>query len=210
MYPVTDEVMALFESEQRKVLRITGTDRNGATISITDDNVIEDSFQIDRYSCNGEKLEIGTAIAGQLTLKLENGNGQYDGIVFEGAELFVEVGIADWTQSSPTVTYIPCGYFTPDEQPRRLSTISITALDRMMRFDAVSLTMIPWTTRSGEVITTGSGEPIYFVKSIRFPCTIAQIVAQAAALCNVPFTQDLSGFPNANIMSVWGFARCGG
>jgi len=199
MYPVTDEVMALFESEQRKVLRITGTDRNGATISITDDNVIEDSFQIDRYSCNGEKLEIGTAIAGQLTLKLENGNGQYDGIVFEGAELFVEVGIADWTQSSPTVTYIPCGYFTPDEQPRRLSTISITALDRMMRFDAVSLTMIPWTTRSGEVITTDSGEPIYFVKSIRFPCTIAQIVAQAAALCNVPFTQDLSGFPNANI-----------
>ena len=199
MYPVTDEVMALFENEQRKVLRITGTDRNGATISITDDNVIEDSFQIDRYSCNGEKLEIGTAIAGQLTLKLENGNGQYDGIMFEGAELFVEVGIADWTQSSPTVTYIPCGYFTPDEQPRRLSTISITALDRMMRFDAVSLTKIPWTTRSGEVITTDSGEPIYFVKSIRFPCTIAQIVAQAAALCNVPFTQDLSGFPNANI-----------
>ncbi len=199
MYPVTDEVKALFESEQRKVLRITGTDRNGATISITDDNVIEDSFQIDRYSCNGEKLEIGTAIAGQLTLKLENGNGQYDGIVFEGAELFVEVGIADWTQSSPTVTYIPCGYFTPDEQPRRLSTISITALDRMMRFDAVSLTKIPWTTRSGEVITTDSGEPIYFVKSIRFPCTISQIVAQAATICNVPFTQDLSGFPNANI-----------
>ena len=199
MYPITNAVKALFESEQRKVLRITGTDRNGATISITDDNVIEDSFQIDRYSCNGGKLEIGTAIAGQLTLKLENGNGQYDGLVFEGAELFVEVGIADWTQSSPTVTYITCGYFTPDEQPRRLSTISITALDRMMRFDAVSLTMIPWTTRSGEVITTDSGEPIYFVKSIRFPCTIAQIVAQAAALCNVPFTQDLSGFPNANI-----------
>ena len=48
MYPITNAVKALFESEQRKVLRITGTDRNGATISITDDNVIEDSFQIDR------------------------------------------------------------------------------------------------------------------------------------------------------------------
>ena len=199
MYPITNEVKALFESEQRKVLRITGTDRNGATISITDDNVIEDSFQIDRYSCNGEKLEVGTAISAQLTFKLENGNGQYDGIMFEDTELFAEVGVADWTQENPTIHWVPCGYFTPDDQPRRLSTISITALDRMMRFDAVSLTLVPWTTRAGDIMTTRSGEPIYFVKSIRFPCTIAQIVEQAAALCNVPFTQDLSGFPNANI-----------
>jgi len=199
MYPITNEVMALFESEQRKVLRITGTDKNGATITITDNNVIEDSFQIDRYSCNGEKLEIGTAIAAQLTLKLENGNGQYDGIVFEGAELFVEVGIADWTQSSPTVTYIPCGYFTPDEQPRRLSTISITALDRMMRFDRIPTDWTPWTTSAGVMMTTQSGEPIYFLQSINFPCTVAEIVEQSAKVCRVPFTQDLSGLPNANI-----------
>jgi len=176
MYPITNEVKALFESEQRKVLRITGTDKNGATISITDNNVMADSFQIDRYSCNGEKLEIGTAIAAQLTLKLENGNGQYDGIVFEGAELFVEVGIADWTQSSPTVTYIPCGYFTPDEQPRRLSTISITALDRMTKFDAVV---------DGTQITT--------------PITVANLVARVCTLRNVTLAQSITGLTNANV-----------
>jgi hypothetical protein len=198
MYPITNEVKTLFESEQRKVLRITGTDKNGRNISITDDNVIADSFQVDRYSCNGEKLEIGTAIAAQLTLTLENGNGQYDSIAFEDAELFVEVGVADWTQSSPTIYWVPCGYFTPDEQPRRLSTISITALDRMMRFDAVPIKMIPWTTANGDVMKTASGETIYFIKSIRFPATIAQIVSQIAALCEVPFTQNLSGYPNYN------------
>lgn len=176
MYPITNEVKALFESEQRKVLRITGTDRNGASISITDDNVIEDSFQIDRYSCNGEKLEIGTAIAAQLTLKLENGNGQYDGIVFEGAELFAEVGIADWTQSSPTVTYIPCGYFTPDDQPRRLSIISITALDRMAKFDAVV---------DGTQITT--------------PITVANLVARVCTLRGVTLAQSITGLTNANV-----------
>lgn len=176
MYPITNEVKALFESEQRKVLRITGTDRNGATISITDNNVMADSFQIDRYACNGEKLEVGTAIAAQLTLKLENGNGQYDGIVFEGTELFVEVGIADWTQSSPTVTYIPCGYFTPDEQPRRLSTISITALDRMTKFDAVV---------DGTQITT--------------PITVANLVALVCTLRGVTLAQSITGLPNANV-----------
>lgn len=176
MYPITNEVKALFEAEQRKVLRITGTDKNGATISITDDNVIADSFQVDRYSCNGEKLEIGTAIAAQMTLTLENGNGTYDDIAFEGAELFVEVGVADWTQNSPTVHWIPCGYFTPDEQPRRLSTISITALDRMTKFDAVV---------DGTQITT--------------PITVANLVARVCTLRGVTLTQSITGLPNANV-----------
>ena len=200
MYPITNEVKALFEAEQRKVLRITGTDKNGATITITDNNVIEDSFQIDRYSCNGEKLEIGTAVAAQMSLTLENGSGQYNGIVFEGAELFVEVGIADWTQSSPTVHWVPCGYFTPDEQLRRLSTISITALDRMMRFDAVPPILTPWTTSNGDVMTTDSGETLYFVSNLSFPTTVAQLVRRTAIICNVPFTQDLSGFPNSGVI----------
>ena len=200
MYPITNEVKALFESEQRKVLRITGTDKNGRSISITDDNVIADSFQVDRYSCNGEKLEIGTAIAAQLTLALENDNGQYDSIAFEGAELFVEVGVADWTQSSPTIHWVPCGYFTPDEQPRRMTTIRITALDRMTNFDAVSPALTPWTTANGEYMTDSQGNIIYFMSSLEFPATITNIIKRVALLCSVPFTQSLVGFPNANLV----------
>ena len=176
MYPITNEVKALFEAEQRKVLRITGTDKNGAVISITDNDVIADSFQVDRYSCNGEKLEVGTAIAAQMSLTLENGGGQYNGIVFEGAELFVEVGIADWTQSSPTITYVPCGYFTPDEQPRRLSTISITGLDRMTKFDVV-----------------------VDAAALTFPATVAGLVGQVCTLCGVTLAQSISGLVNAGV-----------
>ena len=176
MYPITNEVKALFEAEQRKVLRITGTDKNGTSITITDDNVIADSFQIDRYSCNGEKLEVGTAIAAQLSFTLENGSSLYNSIVFEGAELFVEVGIADWMQSSPTITYVPCGYFTPDSQLRRLSTISITALDRMTKFD---------------VVVDGT--------SLTFPTTVAGLVGQVNTLCGVTLAESISGLPNAGV-----------
>lgn len=192
MYPISNAVKALFEAEENQVLRITGTDANGVAISITDANVMMDGFNIDRFSCNGNKLEIGTACASELTLKVDNRQGQYSGIVFEGAELFVEVGIG-----SP-VNWIPCGYFTPDEQPRSLSTITIKALDRMTRFDAVPPTLTPWTTQSGEVITTASGEPIYFVSNVRFPITVANLVKRVALLCNVPFTQSLTSFPNYN------------
>lgn len=198
MYPVSDAIKALFAAEQPQVLRITGADRNGTSISITDADVFLGGFNVDRYSCNGEKLEIGTAIAAELTLKLNNANGAFDGIVFEGAELFVEIGIADWSQDDPEVTYIPCGYFTPDEQPRRLSTVTLKALDRMTRFDAVPPTLTPWTDDLGNVITDDNGDPIYFVAELVFPCTVAQLVDQAAKRCWVPFAQDLSGYPNYN------------
>ena len=198
MYPISNAVKALFEAEQTKVLRITGTDSNNTSISITDDDVIVDSFNVDRYCCNGEKLEIGTAVAAEMSMRLENGDGQYDSIVFEGTELFVEVGIADWSQANPTVTYIPCGYFTPDVQPRKLTTISIKALDRMTRFDAVPPTLTSWTDENGSNIQDENGNTLYFVSDLSFPCTVAQLVKQVAVRCNVPFTQSLSSLPNYN------------
>ena len=69
MYPISSEAKALFDAEKRKILRITGTDANGVAIYITDANVMENGFSIDRYCCNGSRLEIGTAVAAELTLK---------------------------------------------------------------------------------------------------------------------------------------------
>lgn len=198
MYPISNAVKALFDAEQKQVLRITGVDSNGTTISITDANVLINGFNIDRYSCNGQKLEIGTAIASQLELKLNNADGTYDSIIFEGSELFVEIGIADWSQQTPTITYIPCGYFTPDEQPRKLSTISLKALDRMTRFDAVPPTLTPWTDGSGNVITDGNGNIIYFCAGLVFPATVEELIKQCCSRCSVPFTQDISSLPNYN------------
>lgn len=235
MYPITEAVKALFESNQTKVLRVTGStvkklptnisvysgndlvyqsgdgkllklysgsteifDSQGTKtvilysgdkpifindeagmpiqIEITSDNVRESSFFIDRYSCNGEKLEIGTAIASELKLKLDNAEGQFDGVVFEGAELFVEIGIADWTQANPEITYIPCGYFTPDQQPRSLTTITVEALDRMTKFDAV-------------VDAT----------ALTFPATVSGLAGQVCTACGMTLATDLSGFPNASV-----------
>ena len=176
MYPITNAVKALFDAEQKQVLRITGTDKNNVSISITDENVLENGFSIDRYSCNGEKLEVGTAIAAQMTLKLNNADGTFDSIVFEGTELKAEVGIADWSQTTPSVTYIPCGYFTPDEQPRRLNQISLTCLDRMTKFDVV-----------------------VNAAALTLPATVANLVGQVCTLCGVTLAQSISSLTNASV-----------
>lgn len=175
MYPVSNSVAALFDANQKQVLRITGTDRNSNAISITDDDVMEGSFSIDRYSCNGNRLELGTAIAAELSMQLDNSTGKFDSIIFEGTELFVEIGIADWTQASPTVTWIPCGYFTPDEQPRRRTIITVSALDRMTKLD-VEVT------------------PTY----ITLPATMANLVAQVCTICNLTLAESIASKPNAS------------
>ena len=200
MYPIPSAARALFEAEQKQVLRITGYSGNPTPVSltITDANVMLNGFSIDRYSSNSEKLELGTAISAELTLKLDNRLGQYNGVIFEGAELFVEIGIADWSQTNPTIYWLPCGYFTPDEQPRALNTITIHALDRMMKFDAPMPLVEPWTDNLGNVIQTQGDETIYFdtVVKTNFPLTVAALVQYVCTKAGVPFDQDLSTLPN--------------
>ena len=200
MYHVTEAVAALFDANQPQVLRITGTDANGNAINITEANVMSGGFSIDRYSCTGNRLEIGTAIAAELTLKVANFEGEFSDIKFEGAELFVEVGIADWTQENPTVSWVPCGYFTPDEQPRNRSIITMSALDRMMKFDAVSPTLTPWTTETGEYMRDDLGNILYFITQLSFPVTVAGLVEQICVMCNVPMTQNILSLPNAGLL----------
>lgn len=200
MYPVLQTVAALFDAEQRQLLKITGVDKNRTPINITDADVILDSFSIDRYSCNGYRIEIGTAISSELRFRLDNADGRFDSIVFEGTELFVEIGIADWTLENPTVTWIPCGYFTPDEQPRTRTIITLSALDRMMRFDAVAPTLTPWTTESGAIMTNELGETLYFCADLVFPADVASIVDQICVRCGVELAESVSGMPNADLV----------
>lgn len=193
MYPVTDAVKALYAAEQRQFLRITGTDKNGTAINITDANVVLGSFNIDRYSCNGNRLEVGTAIAAEMTVKLDNHDGTYNGIVFEGTELYVEIGIGD------PVQWMPCGYFTPDEQPRTANQITIHALDRMVKFDNSVPGLLPWTTETGEIVTNEADQPIYFMTDLAYPATIQSIIQTVCGYYYIPFTQDISSFPNYNL-----------
>lgn len=175
-YPVTELEKQMFLYGMKGLVKsayIYGTDKNGATIEILNDDLRMGTFAIDRYCCNGEKLEVGTAIASQLSFTLDNSDGRYNNIVFEGTELTVEIII-----SAPTagVHYLSMGLFTPDEQPRRLKTIKITALDRMTKFDAV-------------VDAT----------QLTFPATVAGLVGQVCGICGVTLAESISGLPNASL-----------
>lgn len=103
-------------------------------------------------------------------MKLWNDGGKFDGFAFEGAELYVRLGIK---LEDTTTEYIPIGYYTVDEPPRKLSTISIKALDRMARFDRV------------------------YDSSMTYPASLYQILSDACAKCNVPLATPGSDLLNS-------------
>jgi hypothetical protein len=129
-------VKQAIESGEMLQLYMTVTPTVGNKLYITNDDIYDNQFKIDKYVQSGSSLEIGTCAAAELTCELNNSDGKFNGVRFEGAEIMVEVYLPSITESATgePVKY-KLGYFTVDEKPRMLETISIAALDRMVQFD---------------------------------------------------------------------------
>lgn len=175
MYKVSQEVKNLFNKNYIQVADITVNGVN-ESFSVAENEIVQGSLSIDRYSVSNSKIEMGSAVAAELTLKLKNDDGKYDNTVFEGAEVFVKIGIKKWDAhrwENAVIHWIPCGYFTIDEPPRALSTITISALDRMILFD--------------KTVDTSK---------LSFPMTVADLLNKICTICGVTLATDITRLPN--------------
>lgn len=175
MYKVSQEVKNLFNKNYIQVADITVNGVN-ESFSVAENEIVQGSLSIDRYSVSNSKIEVGSAIAAELTLKLKNDDGKYDNTVFEGAEVFVKIGIKKWDAhrwENAVIHWIPCGYFTIDEPPRALSTITISALDRMILFDKT-----------------------VDMSKLSFPMTVADLLNKICTICGVTLATDITRLPN--------------
>lgn len=175
MYKVSQEVKNLFNKNYIQVADIAVNGVN-ESFSVAENEIVQGSLSIDRYSVSNSKIEVGSAVAAELTLKLKNDDGKYDNTVFEGAEVFVKIGIKKWDAhrwENAVIHWIPCGYFTIDEPPRALSTITISALDRMILFD--------------KTVDTDK---------LSFPMTVADLLDKICTICGVTIATDITRLPN--------------
>lgn len=175
MYNVSQEVKNLFN---KNYIQVADINVNGVneSFSVAENEIVQGSLSIDRYSVSNSKIEVGSAVAAELTLKLKNDDGKYDNTVFEGAEVFVKIGIKKWDAhrwENAVIHWIPCGYFTIDEPPRALSTITISALDRMILFD--------------KTVDTSK---------LSFPMTVADLLDKICTICGVTMATDITRLPN--------------
>lgn len=192
MVNVSQDIIKSFNEGNKQTALIEVT-AGSKTFTITDADIIQGGLKIDRYCVTNSKIEVGSAVASELSLKLRNYDGKFNDVSFEGAVLNVKIGIKlasvleDATlgkgilgrmilgsaSSDQDVAYVPCGLFIVDTPPRKLSTISISALDYMVLFDR-------------EVNAS----------ALSFPVHVDALIQKICSICNVTLATDVSVLPN--------------
>lgn len=192
MVNVSQDIIKSFNegNQQTALIEVTAGSK---TFIITDADIIQGGLKIDRYCVTNSKIEVGSAVASELSLKLRNYDGKFNDVSFEGAVLNVKIGIKlvsvldgatlgkgvlgrmilGSASSDQDVAYVPCGLFIVDTPPRKLSTISISALDYMVLFDR-------------EVNAS----------ALSFPIHVDALIQKICAICNVTLATDVSVLPN--------------
>lgn len=162
-YNVTEEIISLFRVPYRQIADIqvygvSGLDR------ITQADIVQGGMTVDRYCFSSQSFEIGTAIASELSVELSNIDGRFDSVSFDGARLVTRIGIRKWDAKhweNAVTHYIPLGVFTVDEIVRNKASVTLNALDNMVRFDRLYDTNLP------------------------YPATLAEIALDACSKCGV-------------------------
>lgn len=205
MVNVSQDIIKSFNegNQQTALIEVTAGSK---TFTITEADIIQGGLKIDRYCVTNSKIEVGSAVASELSLKLQNYDGKFNDVSFEGAVLNVKIGIhasntselgkfilgksvlgfakglgnfilgtgrlGDYSVNTE-VYWVPCGLFIVDTPPRKLSTISISALDYMVLFDREV---------SASVLS--------------FPIHVDALIQKICAICNVTLATDVSVLPN--------------
>ena len=192
MVNVSQDIIKSFNEGNKQTALIEVT-TGSKTFTITDADIIQGGLKIDRYCVTNSKIEVGSAVASELSLKLRNYDGKFNDVSFEGAVLNVKIGIKlssvlegatlgkgilgrmilGSASSDQDVAYVPCGLFIVDTPPRKLSTISISALDYMVSFDR-------------EVNAS----------ALSFPIHVDALIQKICSICNVTLATDVSALPN--------------
>lgn len=95
--------------------------------TVTEDDLVEGSLTIERNWALGNVIEVGCSDTSELIFSLDNSDGQWNTIRWEGARLTVVLDI----NGEP----LQAGIFTVDERPGKLTTMQIKALDDMAKFN---------------------------------------------------------------------------
>lgn len=205
MVNVSQDIIKSFNEGNKQTALIEVT-AGSKTFTITDADIIQGGLKIDRYCVTNSKIEVGSAVASELSLKLRNYDGKFNDVSFEGAVLNVKIGIhaantselgkfilgksvlgfakglgnfilgtgrlGDYSVDTE-VYWVPCGLFIVDTPPRKLSTISISALDYIVLFDR-------------EVNAS----------ALSFPIHVDALIQKICSICNVTLATDVSVLPN--------------
>lgn len=140
--------------------------------SMTVDDVDLFAFQLLDATSNTGSFDIGSAIAQQLLLKLNNVDGKFDNHDFSDAVITAKIGLE---LSDNSIEWLNKCIFTAEPGTVSGDTISVNAFDNMVKFDAD-----------------------YSQSKLVYPATLGAIVRDACSCCGVTLAPDTATFNKSN------------
>ncbi len=184
------------------------------SFTITEEDIIQGGLKIDRYSVTNSKIEVGSAVASELSLKLRNYDGKFDNVSFEGAVLYVKVGV--WSDDPTALGHFVLGQSVLGA----LNGIGNFILGKNLIGDAGTKAQVVWipcgrfiidtSPRKLQIITVSALD--YMVKfdkavdvsKISFPIHVDALIQKICELCSVSLLTDVTTLPNHQY-SIGGF-----
>ena len=184
------------------------------SFTITEADIVQGGLKIDRYSVTNSKIEVGSAVASELSLKLRNYDGKFDNVSFEGAVLYVKVGV--WSDDPTALGHFVLGHSVLGA----LNGIGNFILGKNLIGDAGTKAQVVWipcgrfvidtSPRKLQIITISALD--YMVKfdkavdvsKLSFPIHVDALIQKICELCNVSLLTDVTALPNHQY-SIGGF-----
>lgn len=136
--------------------------------NMTVDDIDLFTFQLSDATSNTNSFDIGSAIAQQLSLKLNNVDGKFDNHDFSDAVITAKIGLE---LSDNSIEWLNKGIFKAEPGTVSGDTISVNAFDNMVKFDAD-----------------------YSQSKLVYPATLGAIVRDACSCCDVTLAPDSATF----------------
>ena len=136
--------------------------------NMTVDDIDLFTFQLSDATSNTNSFDIGSAIAQQLSLKLNNVDGKFDNHDFSDAVITAKIGLE---LSDNSIEWLNKGIFTAEPGTVSGDTISVNTFDNMVKFDTD-----------------------YSQSKLVYPATLGAIVRDACSCCGVTLAPDTATF----------------
>ena len=161
----------LFNDNRNYIPFLDITLSDGMVLNLSSKDIWQNSMNIEDATSSGGKFTIGAAVTGKLKVTLNNIYDDFSEYDFAKAKVIAYVGL----QLSNTLEKVRVGTYAVDEPSYDGSTISLSCLDNMTKFD----------------------KP-YSKSTLQYPATSGTILQDACASCGVSMLS--ANFPNKDYL----------
>lgn len=156
----------------------TITFKNNTSISFTGEQIDQNKSKIIRQCVSGENLEVGNAFAAELRLTLrDTASWSISSQTYNYYDAVVVITFYLYDSTGTLIETVPCGHFIVTEAERTYHTVTLTAYDKMNKFNK---------KLEGDTVYTDDMSPYSALASLCYRCgvTLGMKQLQIEALPN--------------------------